>query len=363
MRQIPQIEPWLDQREIDQLTEVVQSTWLVEGDKTRRFEKRFARLTQCRHAVAVSNATVGLYCCLLALGVGSDHEVIIPDLTFIATANAVLWTGAKPILVDVDEKTFNMDPGLVAAKVTPRTRVIMPVHLYGQSADMARLQTIADQYELFIVEDAAQGVGVSFQGRHVGGWGHLGCFSFYGNKTITTGQGGMITTDQQELMKRCLRLKNHGRTKRGTFRHEQIGYNFSFTDLQAAVGLAQLSKLEEIVARKRHHETLYREQLGGLGELMFPERNGHDQTVPWFVNVLVDDPEELGKYLAHAGIGTRRFFLPLHRQPCYKGWWNGKFPKADGAYARGLSLPSSATLREAEVAYICEQIKKFFAHG
>jgi perosamine synthetase len=363
MREIPQIEPWLDEKEIAELTDVVRSTWLVEGEKTSQFEEEFARLVQCRHAIAVSNATVGLYCCLSALGVGPDHEVIIPDLTFIATANAVIWTGARPVLVDVDEKTFNLDPRKVEASITPRTRVIMPVHLYGQSADVAALRAIADQHELFMVEDAAQGVGVKFQDRHVGSWGDLSCFSFYGNKTITTGQGGMITTDQEELMRRCLILKNHGRTGRGTFRHEHIGYNFCFTDLQAAVGLAQLSKLEQILTRKRRNEKLYREKLAVIEGIQFPERNGRCQTVAWFVNILVDDPEGLSRYLAAVGIGTRRFFLPLHRQPCYKGWWEGEFPGADGAYARGLSLPSAATLREDEITFICEQVGKYITSG
>lgn len=360
MKMIPQIEPWLDQREIDQLMEVVESTWLIEGEKAELLEKKFAVLAQCRYALVVCNATAGLYCCLKALGVGTDHEVILPDLTFIATANSVIWAGAKPVLVDVDEETFNIDPAGIEEKITDRTRAIMPVHLYGQSADMEAIKEIAERHRLAVIEDAAQGVGAKFQGRHVGGWGDVGCFSFYGNKTITTGQGGMITTDDDELRKRCLILKNHGRVERGTFVHQHIGYNFCFTDLQAALGLAQLAKLGQILGRKRRNFQLYRDLLDDVPALSFPHDDSRCQRAPWFANILVDDPEALSQNLATAGIATRRFFHPLHLQPCYRGRWTEEFPRAERIYQRGLSLPSSAALTEEQISYICQQIRKFF---
>jgi perosamine synthetase len=360
MKMIPQIEPWLDEREIDQLLEVVESTWLIEGEKAQLFEKKLAALAQCRYAIVVCNATVGLYCCLRALGVGADHEVILPDLTFIATANSVIWAGAKPVLVDIDEETFNIDPAGIEEKITDRTRAIMPVHLYGQSADMEAIKEIAERHGLGVIEDAAQGVGARFQGRHVGGWGDVGCFSFYGNKTITTGQGGMITTDDEELRQRCLILKNHGRLERGTFVHQHIGYNFCFTDLQAALGLAQLAKLGQILSKKRKNCQLYRDFLGDVPALRFPSDDPRCQRAPWFANILVDDPEALSLHLSAAGIATRRFFYPLHLQPCYRGRWTGQFPRAERIYQRGLSLPSSATLEEEQVSYVCQQIRKFF---
>ena len=360
MKMIPQIEPWLDEREMDQLMEVVESTWLIEGEKAELFEKKFAALAQCRHAIVVCNATAGLYCCLKALGVGRDHEVIIPDLTFIATANAVIWAGAKPVLVDIDEESFNIDPRGIEEKITDRTRAIMPVHLYGQSADMEAIKDIAERHDLLVIEDAAQGVGAKFQGRHVGGWGDAGCFSFYGNKTITTGQGGMITTDNDEIRRKCLILKNHGRTQRGTFVHQHIGYNFCFTDLQAALGLAQLAKLNQILSSKRRNDRLYRDLLSDVSGLRFPSDDARCLRAPWFTNILVDDPGALSQHLEAAGIATRRFFHPLHLQPCYRGRWTEQFPRAERIYQQGLSLPSSATLKEEQVSYICQQIKKFF---
>jgi len=357
---IPQIEPWIDQRELDQLKEVVASTWLVEGPKTHLFEERFAALAQCRYALAVSNATAGLYSCLLALGVGEGHEVIVPDMTFIATANAVIWTGAEPVLVDIDEHTFNIDPDRIKEKITPRTKAIIPVHLFGQSADMEAIGDIAVTHDLVIVEDAAQGVGARFQGRHVGSWGRAGCFSFYGNKTITTGQGGMITTDDEGLARKCLILKNQGRTEKGTFVHPEIGYNFCFTDLQAAVGLAQLSKLDEILSRKGRNDQLYRDLLADVQAVRFPERDPRCEGALWFSNILVDDPQALSERLAAREIGTRRFFYPLHRQPCYRGKWTSEFPVCDSVYRQGLSLPSAATLTEDQVAFVCGRVREFY---
>lgn len=357
---IPQIEPWLDQEVLRQLAEVVESAWLIEGEKTKLFEQRFAALAGVRHAIAVNNATVGLYICLKALGVGEGHEVIVPDFTFIATANVVIWAGARPVLVDVDEDTFNIDSAKIEEKITERTRAIMPVHLYGQAADMDSIRAIAARHQLFVLEDAAEGIGAKFQGRHVGGWGDVGCFSFYGNKTITTGQGGMITTDDEDITRRCLILKNHGRTEKGTFIHHHIGYNFCFTDLQSALGLAQLAKLDEILSRKRRNHQMYRELLDDVEAVRFSAGDSRCESVPWFCNILVDDPEALSTHLASVDIETRRLFYPLHRQPCYRGWWSEEFPKTDRVYQQGLSLPSSATLTEDQVSYICQEIRKFF---
>ena len=194
----------------------------------------------------------------------------------------------------------------------------------------------------------------------MGSFGEAGCFSFYGNKTITTGQGGMITTNDPELNRKCFLLKNHGRTERGTFVHQYIGYNFCFTDLQAAVGLAQLSRLDHILHRKALQNDLYRELLADVNAVSFPAVDSRCQGAPWFTNILVKDPQGLGKYLAGEGVETRRLFYPLHRQPCYRGWWTGDFPNTDRVYQQGLSLPSSATLTDDQVSQICGHIKRFF---
>jgi len=294
--------------------------------------------------------------------VREGHEVIIPDLTFIATANAVIWTGAKPILADIDPDSFNIDPAEIEKKITHRTRAIIPVHLYGRSADMEAILEIAKKRDLSVIEDAAESVGSKFQGRSVGAWGDAGVFSFYGNKTITTGQGGMITTNDEETARACMILKNHGRSERGTFIHQHIGYNFCYTDLQAAVGLAQLTQLPEILNRKRRNQRRYQELLTDVPGLRFPNDDPRCTTVPWFVNIMVPDPQGLSEHLSAVDIGSRRYFYPLHRQPCYRGWWKDDFPVTDRIYQQGLSLPSSVTLTEEQIFRVCQEIKKFFRH-
>lgn len=357
---IPQIEPWTGEEELAAVTEVIRSNWVTEGPKTELFEQKFRSLVGAAHALAVCNGTIGLYMCLRAVGVGPGDLVAVPDLTFIATVNSVILAGAEPVLVDIDPDTFNMDPADLEAKISPRTKAVMPVHLYGQAANMGAINQITQKHGLWVVEDAAQGVGVKFCGQHVGIWGHAGVFSFYGNKTITTGEGGMITTNDPEIAMRCWALKNHGRTRKGTFVHDSIGFNFSFTDLQAALGLAQLAKLDGILERKRRNWRLYREGLREIEQVEFPQVDPRCEYVPWFTSVLVEDPQAVADYLAGCGIGTRRFFYPMHRQPCYTGRFGGPFPNADRAYARGLSLPSAATLREEQVEFVCQKIAHFY---
>jgi len=354
---IPVIESWIAEEELAQLREVVKSNWVTEGEKTREFERRIADYCGTRHAIAVSNGTVALYIALKALGIGEGDEVIVPDFTFIASANSIRMAGATPVLVDVDEKTFNIDPNCIEQAITSKTKAIMPVHIYGQSADMDRICQVGEAYGLWVVEDAAQGMGVRFNSKHVGGFGHVGCLSFYGNKTITTGEGGMVLTDSDEIAERCFVLKNHGRKTTGTYVHEHIGYNFRITDIQSAIGLAQLSKIGEILDRKKRNEGIYKENLLGVSGISFPYVDPRCDHVPWFVNILVQDPQKLSDHLARDEIGSRRFFYPVHRQPCYN--ISGQFPNSVRAYERGLSLPSSVLLEKTQIVYVCEGIKSF----
>ncbi|MFC1945693.1 DegT/DnrJ/EryC1/StrS family aminotransferase [Chloroflexota bacterium] len=356
---IPQFEPWLGDEEMQEVAETIQNNWITGGPKVKQFEGEIARLCGTHYAIATCNGTLALYVGLTALGIGAGDEVIVPDFTFIASANAVVMAGAKPVFVDVDERTFNISPAAAERAVTPRTKAIMPVHIYGQAAEMPAIMEIARRYELKVIEDAAQGIRVSYQGRPVGSFGDVGCLSFYADKTMTTGEGGMVLTDDAELAERCLILKHQGRTGRGIYYHEHIGYNFRLTDLQAAVGLGQLRKLDEIVARKRQHEARYRELLGGVPGVEFPYIDPEGEHVPFRINILVAEPEALSRYLEGFEIGTRRFFHPLHLQPCYNV--AGDFPGAIGAYERGLSLPSSATLTEEEIALVCAKIGDFMS--
>lgn len=355
---IPQIEPWIGKEELAELTEVIKSTWLTEGEKTKRFEGLIKELTGVKYAHAFCNGTAALFTALKILGIKEGDEVIVPDFTFIASANSVVFTGAKPVFVDIDKKTFNISPNQIEDKITDNTKAIMPVHLYGQSADMGAITKIAKKNNLLVVEDAAQGIGVKFEGKHVGTFGNLGILSFYGNKTITTGEGGVILTDDETLALESYKFKNHGRAEKGIFIHEKLGFNFSFTDMQAAIGLAQLSKLKSIITLKDKIRMTYMEYLSDIKEISFTWMDPRCSPVHWFTNILVKNPYELSEHLKNKGIGTRRFFYPLHKQPCYS--IKEEFPNSEYAYEHGLSLPSSATLKREDIIKICEEIRRFY---
>jgi perosamine synthetase len=354
---IPYYEPWLGDDEIAQLTQVIRANWISEGAKTREFEARIAQLAGTKYSLAISNCTAALIIGMKSLGIGPGDEVIVPDFTFIATVNSVRLAGATPVLVDIDPHTFTIDPDAARQAITPRTKAIIAVHLYGQAADMHRVADVARRHELAVIEDAAQGLAVQFDGKPVGSFGNVSCFSFFADKSITLGEGGAICTNSDDLIEELLMLKNDGRAERGTYFHPRLGYNLRITELQAAVGLAQLGKLESIIERKRRNLMLYRELLAEVEGVELPYLDPRCFIVPHRVNVLIDDPESLMTYLGQAGIGCRRFFLPVHKQPCYN--WPGEYPNSERAFARGLSLPSAPSLTEDQVQYICGQITKF----
>ncbi|NQV18408.1 MAG: DegT/DnrJ/EryC1/StrS family aminotransferase [Armatimonadetes bacterium] len=365
---INQIEPWIDYNELRELKRVVDSTFVTEAMLTEEFEEMNRELTGTKHAIAMSNGTVAIYCALKALDIGPGDEVIVPAMTFIATANAVIMAGATPVFCDVYEDTFCMDIEKAEELINPRTKAIMPVHLYGQSADMEKVMEIASKYDLKVVEDAAQGVGVRFLGKHVGTFGDVGVLSFYGNKTITCGEGGMVLTDNDELAARCYKLKNHGRAKKGIFVHEDIGFNFSFTEMQAAVGIAQMKKLPEIMERKRKIYDRYLTELAALKRLHPVFIDPRTDPVFWFTSFLSNETEDLSEYLLDCKIQTRRFFYPLHLQPCYqesnliKKGNNKKYSVSKRTYDKGISLPSSYTLSEKEQEKVIIKIKNFYAN-
>jgi perosamine synthetase len=363
---IVQIEPWVDDGELRELKRVIDSTFLVEHDLTREFEGMTARLARCKHAIAVCNGSMALFVCLKALGIGPGDEVIVPDLTFVATANAVIMAGATPVLCEIRGDTFCLDVERAEKLLTPNTRAIMPVHLYGQSADMAQVMSLARRHQLKVIEDAAEGVGVAFEGRHVGTFGDMGILSYYGNKTITCGEGGMVLTDDDGLARAAYRLKNYGRDQKGTFVHESIGFNFSFTDLQAAIGIAQMKKMSAIVRRKREVHDLYVERLRGVPGLRPVFVDPRCQPVFWFTSFLCDDPEALSAFLRGHNIQTRRFFCPLHLQPCYADGKHTRIIDADfriseRIYRQGISLPSAYSLTSDEQAFVIEKIQCFYA--
>lgn len=363
---IVQIQPWIDESELRELKRVIDSTFLVEHELTREFERMTASLTGSKHAVAVCNGTMALFVCLKALNIGRGDEVIVPNLTFIATTNAVILAGATPVLCEIREDTFCIDVARAQKLLTDGTRAILPVHLYGQSADMTAVTDFAKQHGIAVIEDAAQGIGVKFEGRHVGTLGKMGFLSYYGNKTITCGEGGMVLTDDDDLAKAVYRLKNHGRDHKGVSVHESVGFNFSFTELQAAVGISQMKKLPAIVSKKREIHDRYVEEFRHLKNFRAVYIDPRCEPVFWFSSFLCDDPEALSGFLRGQNIQTRRFFYPLHQQPCYA---NGQhiriidkdFRISESIYRQGLALPSSYGLAWEEQSYVIEQIRRFYA--
>jgi len=352
---MPYYEPWIGDEELAEVTEVIKSAWVSEGGKTREFEEKIAARFQVKHAVSVANCTGGLIISMKALGIGPGDEVIAPALTFIASVSTIVLAGATPLLVDVDPRTFNLDPNQVERAITSRTKAIILVHLYGQAADIEAIMEIASRHNLLVVEDAAQGMGVKFNGRPVGSSGNTGCLSFFADKSITLGEGGVVMTDSDEVARELLMLKNDGRLERGMYYHDRIGYNLRITELQAALGLAQLAKLDVIIERKRRNESLYRQLLADVRGVELPYQDPRSFTVPHRTNILVNDPGELEDALAKDGIGCRRFFYPIHKQPAFN--MSAHFPISEGIYERGLSLPSSPLLTEEQIGFACERIR------
>ncbi|CAD5951677.1 GDP-perosamine synthase [Planktothrix tepida] len=362
---IIQIEPWIDESELVQLKRVIESTYLTEHKITQEFEEGIKSLTGAKYAIATSNGTTALYCGLKALGIGFGDEVLVPDLTFVASSNAIIMTGATPIFCDIEKDNLGIDIREAEALITERTKAIMPVHLYGQSADMEKIIEFATRHHLKVIEDAAQSIGVQFKGEHIGLRGDVSAISFYGNKTITCGEGGIILTNSDIIAQSCRRLKNHGRDHRGTFVHEHIGFNFSITEMQSAIGVAQLQKLPAIIQRKQEIYDRYVAGLKDIPELQIMPIDSRCEPVHWFTSCYTNQRAELADYLAENGIQTRRFFCPLHLQPCYQNqeWMNPErnYPISAQAYERGISLPSSYGLKPEEQNYVIEKIREFYS--
>jgi len=315
-----------------------------------------AAYTGSSHAVAVSNGTVSLYAALRALGIGPGDEVIVPDFTMIASANAVVLTGATPVFVDISAADLCLDLDLAERAITRRTRAIMLVSLNGRAPDMQRAVSLAARYGLFLMEDAAQSLGSRQAGRHLGTFGRVGSFSFSPAKIVTMGQGGALVTDDRELAERIRQIKDFGRRTAGADYHEIIGFNFKLTDLQAVIGIEQMKKLDYRVQRKKEIFAGYRSGLAGIPGVKMVETDLAEST-PWFVDILVDEPEKLGLYLGQQGIRTRRFYPPVHSQPAYG--LTCSFPISESVCAQGLWLPSSSFLSETDVSRVCDAIRRF----
>jgi len=363
---IPVAEPSLGEEELDNVIRAVKSGWISsKGAYIEEFEKSFARYCGAGYGVATANGTVALHLALAALGIGKGDEVIVPTLTFVATANAVTYCNAKPVFVDSHPEYWCMDPEKIEEKITKNTKAIIPVHLYGHPCDMDWIMDIAEDRGLYVVEDCAEAHGAEYKGKKVGGFGDVACFSFYANKIITTGEGGMCVTCDEELAEKMRLLRDHGMSRERKYWHEVVGFNYRMTNLQAAVGVAQLKKLDHFIARKREIAKKYAEDLQELAEngllTLHPEMSWA-KCVYWMYSILVDADvrDNLMKFLEGNGVETRPFFVPLHKMPMYAERSSSDFSVAEDLSCRGINLPSSVSIGLVQQDYICSLVEEFF---
>lgn len=358
------MEPWIGEEEKRAVMEYLDSGgWLTEFKKTREFEQMIANYVGSKYASVVNNGTVSLVIALMALGIRGGDEVIVPDYTMIASANAVILAGAKPVLVDIDRANLCLDLDLVEEAITPRTKAIMLVTINGRYPEMDKFVEFAHDHDLFLIEDAAQSLGSRCDGKHLGTFGDVGSFSFSAPKVITTGQGGALITDDKELYHGILKIKDFGRTQGGVDYHETMGYNFKFTDLQAVIGIEQMKKLDWRVERKKEMYELYRDLLEDVDEIEFIDTDLED-TSPWFIDILVregkEERDKLASFLDKKGIGTRPFYPAIHTQPPYSGV-KGDFRNSEYVSERGLWLPSASFLSDEDIERVCKEVKNYHA--
>ncbi len=361
---IPVNEPLLSEEAKTNAKDAIDTGWISSSGKyVSQFEADFARIYGVKHAITVANGTAALHVGLLALDIGPGDEVIVPAFTMAASWLAVLYTGATPIFVDCELDTYNIDISKIEAKISSRTKAIMPVHIYGHPCQMDEIAAIAKKHDLLIIEDAAEAHGALYRGKLAGTFGKIGCFSFYGNKIITTGEGGMIITDDDSIAERCRRFKDlhHSATR---FIHDGIGYNYRMTNMQAAIGCGELGHLEEYVQKKEWMAARYTELLGTVDGIQLPKTLSNVRNVYWMYAILVDErlfgvgKNTLRAELKEAGIDTRDFFYSPVAQPVLKGILKGEeFPNTEYIAQRGLYLPSGLSITEEQIQYICKNIE------
>lgn len=364
---IPVNEPLLDGNEKKYLMQCIDTGWISsEGPFVKEFEEKFAARMGRKHGIAVCNGTAALDAAVEALGIGPGDEVILPTFTIISCVLQIVRSGATPVLVDADPLTWNMDVTQIEEKVTPRTKAIMVVHIYGLPVDMDPVLDIAKRHGLKIIEDAAEMIGQTYRGKPCGSFGEISTVSFYPNKHVTTGEGGMILTDDDELAETCRSLRNLCFQPKRRFVHERLGWNLRVTNIQAAIGLAQLERLDEFVAKKRRIGRKYKELLAGLpcGQLPLP-RTDYAENIYWVYGLVLDeslgfDAQEAMARLAKSSVGCRPFFYPLHQQPALRkmGFFSGEqYPVAERLGERGFYVPSGLALNERQICVVATKLK------
>ncbi len=365
---IPVNEPLLNGNEKKYLLECIDTGWISsEGPFIKKFEEKFSNINNRKYGVAVCNGTAALEIAVQSLGIGNGDEVIMPAFTIISCASAIIKAGAKPVLVDVDLHTWNIDVTQIEKKINKKTKAIMVVHTYGLPVDMNPVIKLAKKYKLKIIEDAAEAHGQTYNGKPCGSFGDVSIFSFYPNKLITTGEGGMVLTDNKKLADRLKSLRNLCFIPAKRFVHEELGWNMRMTNLQAALGLAQLERWDEHIARKRKMGKLYTQLLKEVKGITLPlEKTSYAENIYWVYGIISEDKkltgEKIMNLLSEKNIGTRPFFFPMHLQPVFKKmklFKNEKYPNSEKLYKQGLYLPSGLAITEEQIKYVATTLNQF----
>ena len=364
---IPVCEPLLGEKELEYVADCLKTNWISSAGKyIAKFEQGFADYCNCKHGITTTSGTTALHLALVALKIGKGDEVILPAFTMAACVFSVVYTGAKPVLVDAEPEIWNMDVAQIERKITPKTKAIMPVHIYGHPCDMDAIMDIARKYKLYVIEDAAEAHGAEYKGKKAGSIGDVSCFSFYANKIITTGEGGMIVTSDDNVADRARRLKDQAFSKERRFLHTEIGFNYRMTNIQAAIGLAQLENIERLVEARRKNAALYNKLLNGIPGVTLPKEKKWAKNVYWMYSIVIEDEfgksrDELMAFLKQKGVDTRTFFIPMHVQPAFRsmGLFEGeRYPVSERLGERGLYLPSGSGLTAEQIQTVCAAMKE-----
>lgn len=363
MYKIPVYQPSLEGNEKKYVNQCLDSSWISsKGEFVSRFEKSFASFVGVNHATTVSNGTTALHLALMTLGICDTDEVIVPTLTYIASVNAIAYTGATPVFVDSLIDSWQMDPKDVESKITSKTKAIIAVHLYGHPCEMDLLVAICKKHNLFLIEDCAEAIGTIYKGKHVGAFGDISTFSFFGNKTITTGEGGMVVTNDDTLNDRAVHFKGQGLAKHRQYWHDVIGYNYRMTNICAAIGLAQLENISTILKEKKRVAETYMEKLQNSPVECHKQIGDDIYHSYWMFSILTSDSKQrdsLRNFLEKEGVETRPLFFPVHTMPMYSIQYQ-RHPIAENLGWRGINLPSYPGLTDDEIDFICNLIIQYF---
>lgn len=363
---IPMAKPDLSGNEMKYVTNCIKTNWISsQGEYVERFEKNFSDYCDVTHGIATSNGTVSLHLALKALGIGKGDEVIVPNFTFAATVNTILHSNAIPVPIDIDKNSWNLDPEKIIENINEKTKAIMPVHIYGQPCEIDRIVEIAEDNGLFVIEDCAEAHGAEFSGKRVGSFGDISSFSFYGNKIITTGEGGICLTDNNDLKNKMEKLRDHGMSPNKRYWHEEIGYNYRMTNIQAAVGVAQLERIDSFLEKRNDIYDLYTKELKNIKGIETQYDFKNRKKVNWMYSILINENEfgksrdEVREILKQNKIDSRPFFYPINKMSLYDEFTNGKkYPNSEIIGRKGISLPTFTQMKTQDVKRITKTLEK-----